>query len=66
MKHYYFNNYVGAHGRHEIHAEDCPFLPYLYGRTYIGDFSNCNDALQRAKALHPEKSFVCCPLCSSC
>ena len=64
MKGYYFNNIVDVNGRNEIHAEDSPYLPPSLNRTYIGDFSNCDDALQRAKSQYPEKSFVCCPLCS--
>ncbi|MCC3868470.1 hypothetical protein [Terrisporobacter mayombei] len=67
MKNYCFNNFVDAHGRYEIHVEGCPYLPYSLSRTYIGSFSNCDEALQRAKYQHPLKSFVCCKsCCKSC
>lgn len=63
MKGYYFDNVADVNGNHVIHAEDSAFIPPTSDRTYIGDFSSCNEALQRAKALYPEDSFVCCPLC---
>ncbi len=63
MKSYYFNNVADVNGNYEIHAEDSPFIPSSLDRTYIGDFSSCDDALQMAISQYPEKSFVCCPQC---
>lgn len=63
MKHYYFNNSVDSNGRHEIHTEDCSYLPSTLNRTYIGYCSDSNDALQRAKASYPLKSFDGCYWC---
>lgn len=36
MKHYYFNKNTDDKGRHEVHTEDCSYLPYPSNRTYIG------------------------------
>ncbi|HBI92011.1 MAG TPA: hypothetical protein DDY58_06000 [Terrisporobacter glycolicus] len=66
MKNYYFNNFVNAHGKHEIHSEGCPYLSYSSTRTYIGYFSSCDDALKKAKSQYPGKSFVCFSCSDSC
>ncbi len=63
MKFYYFNNTVDVNGRHEIHTADCSYLPSPSNRTYLGYFSNCNEARQKAKALYPLKSFDGCYWC---
>ena len=63
MAHYFFNNNVDANGRHEIHVKDCSSSPYVLNRTYIGYYSSCNEALQKAKALYPLKSFDGCYWC---
>lgn len=44
MKHYYFNNGTDIHGNHEVHTEDCTFLPSVSNRTYIGYYSDCSSA----------------------
>lgn len=63
MKGYYFDNVADVNGNHVIHAEDSAFIPPTSDRTYIGDFSSCNEALQEAEYQYPEKSFICCYSC---
>ncbi|MBN9647713.1 hypothetical protein J0L31_12005 [Terrisporobacter glycolicus] len=64
MKHYYFNGTVDKNGRHEVHAEDCSYLPSPTNRIYIGYFSNCDEAIQRAQITYPLNSFDGCYWCS--
>lgn len=63
MPFYYFNNKVDNHYRHEIHIEDCPYIPELLDRTFIGLESNCKAAISRAKREHPTKDFDGCYYC---
>ncbi|MFK5854480.1 MAG: hypothetical protein QM503_00015 [Bacteroidota bacterium] len=46
MKRYYVNtkNYD-----HEVHHEDCTYLPLAANRKYLGVFSNCAAAVIEAK-----------------
>ena len=63
MKHYYFNDNVDDKGNHEVHTEDCSFLPAAKNRTYIGYFADCSSAIAAAKASHPYDSFDGCYFC---
>ncbi len=49
MKKYYVNKNAQANGDHEVHREDCSWLPNSENRDYLGEFSNCKDALNKAK-----------------
>lgn len=46
---YYVNKNAQANGDHEVHADGCTFMPAVENRTYLGDFSNCRQAVQEAK-----------------
>lgn len=61
LKRYYFNNDVDNHYRHEVHTEDCSYLPL--DRTYIGYFDNCKDAISKAEQQYPQKAFDGCFFC---
>lgn len=62
-KNYYFYNYTDEHGYHEVHTEDCSFLPSVGNRTYIGQFSNCSSAIMNASIRYPGKKFDGCFYC---
>jgi len=64
MKWYYYYDYVDKNGKHEVHDEDCSYLPAPKNRTLIGLESNCTDAINRAKKEHPGKKFDGCFFCS--
>ena len=49
FKTYYVNKVINNGFYHEIHTEDCPYLPSISNRVYSGRFSNCDDALKEAK-----------------
>lgn len=63
MKSYYFHNTVDVNNRHEIHAEDCSYLPSPSNRTYLGNFYNCYEAILTARLRYPFKSFDGCYWC---
>ncbi len=48
-KKYYVNKQRQITGEHEVHTEDCTFLPAEENRIYIGKFSHCRDALKAAR-----------------
>ena len=61
---YYFYNELDKNGKHEVHAEYCRCLPKEENRTYIGEFSNCKDAIAQAKLQYPNYEFDGCWFCS--
>jgi hypothetical protein len=52
-------------GEHEIHVEGCYRLPDLKNRKSLGYFSNCKDALKKAKEYYEnvDGCYYCCPDC---
>lgn len=61
MPRYYVNKKPQVNGDHEVHKEGCMRLPVSV--LYVGDFLNCNDALEEAKKLYPEVNA--CYWCST-
>lgn len=52
---YYLNISDEPHNpshRHKIHRDGCYWLPSEKNRTYIGDYTTAETALQSAKTLH--------------
>ncbi len=60
---YYFNNNTDNNGYHEVHTEECTFLPSEWNRTYIGSFSSCREAITYATIAYPGKTFDGCYFC---
>ncbi len=58
MAKYYVNTNPQANGDHEVHKDGCSRMPEPANRLYLGDFSNCRDAVQAAKK-HYAKSDGC-------
>jgi len=46
---YYVNKNAQPTGEHEVHKDDCSFLPDSENRIYLGYFDNCKDAVNEAK-----------------
>lgn len=65
MPFYYFNNKIDNNYRHEVHTEDCSYLPALSNRTLIGFEISCRNAIERAKQEHPNKLFDGCFWCAT-
>ena len=47
MAYYYVNNKAQSNGDHEVHKEGCSYMPG--DRKYLGNFTNCKDAVTEAK-----------------
>ena len=58
MNFYYFNDNADEHGYHEVHTDDCTFLPSLSNRTLIGYYSDCKAAIIAARLAHPGKNLM--------
>lgn len=65
MKKYYVNKKAQTNGDHEVHHEDCIFLPSLENRKYLGLFSSCDDAVKEAKKDY-SKANGCIRCSTSC
>jgi hypothetical protein len=47
MVRYYVNKNAQSNGDHEVHREDCSYLPT--NRIDLGEFDKCQDAVREAK-----------------
>jgi hypothetical protein len=45
----YYVNRNSNDGDHEVHRETCRYLPAERNRIYLGEFSDCHDALEAAR-----------------
>jgi len=52
---------------HEVHKEGCYYLSKIRYPIYLGEFTNCADALREAKRLYPtytiDGCYHCCLPC---
>ncbi|MGL5683116.1 MAG: hypothetical protein ACRDDZ_08735 [Marinifilaceae bacterium] len=51
---------------HEVHREDCYYLPAESNRSYLGLFTNCREAVLKAKRdgyTNVDGCKSCCPDC---
>lgn len=62
MPSYYVNKNAQSNGDHEVHTDDCSYLPNSQNRLYLGYFSNCHDAVKEAKKTYPQSNG--CYYCS--
>lgn len=65
MKNYYVNKNAQSNGDHEVHTEDCKYLPISANRKYLGEYSNCKPAVTEAKKTYSQ-SNGCENCCSDC
>ncbi|HUX95077.1 MAG TPA: hypothetical protein VMV47_05030 [Bacteroidales bacterium] len=63
MSFYYVRIKPQLNGTNAVHKEDCPFLPDIENRIYLGEFISCDEAIWRAKLHFPDVSP--CYFCSS-
>lgn len=68
MKRYYVNksSYGNPNNDHEVHHEDCYWLPSEANRVYLGFFSNGCDAVIAARKYYSNVDGCahCCPECN--
>jgi hypothetical protein len=58
---YNVNNRAQSNGDHEVHTENCTFLPS--DKKYLGEFSNCTEAVKEAKKTYTKSNG--CKTCSN-
>lgn len=65
MKNYYVNKNAQINGDHEVHTQECSFLPKLENRTYLGLFSSCSGAVDEAKKKYAKTNgcYYCSKTC---
>lgn len=65
MKKYYVNKNAQSNGDHEVHLENCTYLPLPANCQYLGEFSTCESAIKEAKKsyTHSNGCKTCCPTC---
>ena len=65
MAAYYVNENAQDTGEHEVHEVDCSHMPKPENRTYLGDFTNCKDAVKEAKKIYNnvDGCYYCCNPC---
>jgi hypothetical protein len=62
---YYVNKNAQNTGEHEVHKGDCPVGPLPENSQYLGVFSSCKDAVEKAKEYYAnvDGCAVCSPAC---
>lgn len=63
MAKYYVNKQKQSNGDHEVHTSDCLYLPSEVNKKYLGEFSNCKDAVKEAKKTYTQSNG--CKTCSN-
>lgn len=51
---YYVNKIAQSTGEHEVHAENCIYLPQYPNRLYLGTFTSPREAVEEAKKYYAE------------
>jgi len=66
MDHYYVNKNAQSNGDHEVHKENCDYLPNSSNRIYLGYYINCSEALKKAKEyfIQVDGCYFCSPECN--
>lgn len=49
---YYVNRNQQPNGDHEVHQQNCTFMPDLTNRQYLGEFAACPQAVAAARKLY--------------
>ncbi|MCI5211671.1 MAG: hypothetical protein D3910_23470 [Candidatus Electrothrix sp. ATG2] len=67
MAKYYVNDktHTNPNNDHEVHTSTCHVLPSAANRTYLGEFTNCHDAVRQAKTIYT-KVDGCIHCCKAC
>jgi len=46
---YYVNDNAQSTGEHEVHKAGCSHMPYESNSTFLGYFSDCHEAVEKAR-----------------
>jgi len=61
MKFFYLSSVSNTEGFYQVHERDCPKIPDLLERDYLGPFNNGEEALRKAKRMKPD--VITCSNC---
>ena len=63
MGNFYVNKNTDEHNNHEVHRDDCIFLPSPHNRELLGWFTTSKDAVAAAKKKYSKVDgcWFCCP-----
>jgi len=61
MRFFYIADKSSASGFKEVHDQDCPEIPDMLNRKYLGPFNNPSEAIRRVKQTDP--LAVGCEVC---
>lgn len=63
MSIFYVNKNTDEHNNHEVHRDDCVFLPEPQNKEYLGYFNSSFDAVTAAqrKYARVDGCWFCCP-----
>ena len=56
MDKYYVNKNAQDNGDHEVHKSGCSWMPDADNRKYLGEFSNCQGAVKKAKEYYKQSN----------
>lgn len=62
-KFYYYNKNLDKNGNHEVHTDDCSYMPIPINRVFIGYEKDCYSAIQRVKNETGKQNFDGCFYC---
>ena len=65
MQLYYVNDRAQTNGDHEVHEDNCPYMPEPRNRTFLGYFADCTQAITEAKKRYTQVNGckTCCLKC---
>lgn len=63
MASYYVNDTAQSNGDHEVHKDGCSYMPSAGKRTYLGEFTTCQDVVKAAKSHYSQVNG--CYYCSN-
>jgi len=53
---YFVNKNAQDNGDHEVHTQDCSWLPSESNRRYLGEYYSCSDAVREAKKYYTQSN----------
>lgn len=65
MDNYYVNKNAQPNGDHEVHKENCKYIPKVENRLYLGMHPTCHGAVIKARTIYPKADgcYYCCEPC---
>lgn len=64
---YYYNKNLDSNGNHEVHHQNCSWMPKEHNKVLIGFSLDCDQAIRDVKAKTGKTNFDgcyhCCPKC---